>query len=315
MGVLVGDHVGHALQLGVRRGPLVHQQRGLAERDGAEVLHGPGGEVGDGEQVELVARIGQAVVVLEVPQRRDRDLLPEGGQPPLAGDAPDADRRVADAAGLGVLELADDERDEVCRHRDRVGEAYDLARTLPGLGQDARVRDRRERGVDDQRHAEHGLERRLVPAREGPAGVGRLELGGGHRARHAARILVDRAVEAAQLVVEGAAEHQADATGSLGQRLGHGEPAALGRLVERHGRPLLAPAPIDDHRLVDDQLDRVQEDLAHGLGDRDADRLLAAERQGREVGLQTDVVAAGNHGARQTVRIHGASRVRMDVPR
>ena len=37
----------------------------LAERDAAEVLHGAEREVGHGDQVELVARVGDAVVVGE----------------------------------------------------------------------------------------------------------------------------------------------------------------------------------------------------------------------------------------------------------
>jgi hypothetical protein len=65
VGHLVGDDVGHALDLGVRGRPLVHQERRLAKGNGAHVLHGPRREVGNGEEVELVAGIRQAVVLLE----------------------------------------------------------------------------------------------------------------------------------------------------------------------------------------------------------------------------------------------------------
>ncbi len=278
--------------------PVVDEQGGLPEGDGAEVLHGAGREVGDGQQVELVAGIGQAVVVLEVPQRGHRDLLAEGGQRPLAGHAPHAQRRVAHAARLGVLQLADHEGDQVRRHLDGVGEAHDLAATLGRLRQDAGVGDDGERRVDGQRHVEHRLEGRLVPAGEGTAGVGGLELGGGHRAGDAARVLVDRPIETAQLVVEGAAEDQPQAPAARGQRLGERQPAALGGLVERDRRPLLAIPGIDDHRLVDGELDGVQHDLADRLVDRDGDRLLAAEGQRGEVGIEPDVVTARDNGAR-----------------
>ena len=50
----------------------VDEQQALAERDAAEVLHRAGGEVGQGDQVDLVARVGDAVVVLEPAQARRR---------------------------------------------------------------------------------------------------------------------------------------------------------------------------------------------------------------------------------------------------
>ena len=52
----------------------VEQQRGLAERDAAQVLHGPEREVGDGDQVELVAGVGDAVPVGQEAQRELADL-------------------------------------------------------------------------------------------------------------------------------------------------------------------------------------------------------------------------------------------------
>ena len=40
----------------------VDEQGRLAEGDAAEVLHGPEGEVGHGDEVDLVARVGDAEV-------------------------------------------------------------------------------------------------------------------------------------------------------------------------------------------------------------------------------------------------------------
>ena len=54
VGELVGDDVGDALQLGLGGRVGVDEQQHLAEGDAAEVLHGPEGEVGDGDEVELV---------------------------------------------------------------------------------------------------------------------------------------------------------------------------------------------------------------------------------------------------------------------
>src|SRR4029453_8076337 len=251
-------------------------------------------------------------------QRGYRDLLTEGGQPALARHAPDPHRRGADQRGLRLLELAHDDGDQIRRHDDRVGEADDLARALARLRDDARVRYRREGGVDRERDAEDGFEGRLVPAGERAARVGGLELRGRHRARHATRVLVDRAIESAQLVVEGAAERQPEAAGPGRQRCGHRQPTALGRLVEGDGGALLVSLRVDHDRLVDDQLDGVEDDLADRFGDLDGDALLAAKGQRGEVGLEPDVVTARDDGARESVRVHeapGGVRVPPYCPR
>jgi hypothetical protein len=57
-------------------------------------------------------------------------------------------------------------------------------------------------------------------------------------------------------------------------------------------------ARVDDDRLVDGQLDGIEDDLVDGLGDRDRDRFLTTERQRGEVGLQPYVVTARDDGAR-----------------
>ena len=66
-------------------GRRVDQQQRLAEGDAAEVLHRAEGEVGHGDEVELVARVGDAVVVGEEAQRERADLEGEGGEVALAG--------------------------------------------------------------------------------------------------------------------------------------------------------------------------------------------------------------------------------------
>ena len=68
VGDLVGDDVDDALQLGLGGVLGVDEEERLAEGDAAEVLHGAEGEVGDGDEVELVARVGDAEVVGEVAQ-------------------------------------------------------------------------------------------------------------------------------------------------------------------------------------------------------------------------------------------------------
>ena len=205
MGVFMGDHVGDALALGVSGRRLVHEQGGLAEGDGAEVLHRPGREIGDGDEVELVAGIFATVILLIKAQREGADGLAERRQLLLARNAPDAQRRLADHRRRRRLQLADDISHQIGRHRNRVGEADDLLAVLDALLGDGRVGDDLQFRRNNQRGGEDGLEGGFVPAGEGAAGVGRLELRGRESVRLAGLILVRTAVEAAQLVVKHAA--------------------------------------------------------------------------------------------------------------
>ena len=61
---------------------LVDEERRVAEGDAAEVLHGAGGEVRDGDEVHLVAGVGDVEVVGEEAQRERADLEGELGRGP-----------------------------------------------------------------------------------------------------------------------------------------------------------------------------------------------------------------------------------------
>ena len=100
----------------------VDEEQDLAEGDAAEVLHGPEGEVGDGDQVELVARVGDAVVVGEVVEAEGPDLERVAGEVALADGVDDAEVDAARRDRVGDLEGADDEGDQVGRHDHGVGE-------------------------------------------------------------------------------------------------------------------------------------------------------------------------------------------------
>ena len=77
---LVRHDVGDELLLGLRGRRRVDEQDALPERDAAQVLHGPGREVGQRDEVDLVRRVGDPVVVLEPPEGELPDLQPEAGQ-------------------------------------------------------------------------------------------------------------------------------------------------------------------------------------------------------------------------------------------
>ena len=116
VGELVRDDVGHPLELGPRRLGRVDQERGVAEGDAAEVLHGAGHEVRDGDEVHLLARVRDVEVLGEEAQREGADLEGELGQAALAGGAHDPERNAVDVDRLGGLQLSDDEGHQVGGH-------------------------------------------------------------------------------------------------------------------------------------------------------------------------------------------------------
>ena len=103
---------------------------------------------------------------------------------PLAGLVDDAQRDAVHVDGIGRLHRADDERRQVSTSASCPRTGSDPAVAVVALHLGA-VGDREERLVDHERRAEHGLQVGLVPAGEGAARVGGLELRGGDRARAA----------------------------------------------------------------------------------------------------------------------------------
>ena len=110
MGELVGDDVGNALLLGVRAPGRIDEQHALAERDAPEVLHRSGCEVRQGDEVDLVARVRNAVVLLEPAQGERADVEGEAGELGLARHVVHAQTDAIDVDGVGGLQRADDER-------------------------------------------------------------------------------------------------------------------------------------------------------------------------------------------------------------
>ena len=206
MRVLVRDHIGHALEFRVSRGLPVNQEGVFTKRDRPQVLHGPGGEVRNGEQVQLVTRVRQAVIVLEKPERVGRDLQRESGEVAFPRYAPDPQRCAADLNRVRCLQVAHDEGDQVRGHADRVSEPQNLLSAFDPFRDDACIGNRGQAGIDHQGQGEHGLECRFVPTGEGPTSVCRFELGGSQDAWRAGLLPVGAPVKASKLVVEDALE-------------------------------------------------------------------------------------------------------------
>ena len=180
MGQFVTNHRGHGLQLPLVGLVRVDQQEDLAERDAAQVLHGAESEVGQGDQVDLSSRYLQVVPVGKPPKRVGGHLQGERRlvAPPRRVDDPDWHAVHVDR--LGRLERPDHEGHQVGGQGDGVDERHPVGAVAQwgtrGLGT---VGDGQQVLGDDQRHPERGFHVWLVEAREGPAGVGGLELGCG----------------------------------------------------------------------------------------------------------------------------------------
>ncbi len=115
VGHLVGDDQGDFF-LGADGGRFgIDEQVGLAVGDGAEVLHGAGLEVGQGDEVELLERVGNAEVGVVVVEHVLGDIDAVGREGDLVGRGADADGHAVGFAG-GALEVADQEGDEVSGH-------------------------------------------------------------------------------------------------------------------------------------------------------------------------------------------------------
>ena len=191
VGDLVGHHVGDPLELHVRGRPLVHEERGLAERDRAEVLHRARREVRDGEQVELVARDTACRSSARRSRARTRRRRARSASSVwLAGHAPHAERRGPDHHGRRWPRARRPRRP---RDRSTCG-CVSAKRTtfLPGAAGVSSPRcacstPRRAARARRASTANTALKRGLVPARERAPGVGGLELGGRDRVRRRRR--------------------------------------------------------------------------------------------------------------------------------
>ncbi len=120
------DHIGYTLQFAVRGALLIHQQGCFAVCNGCQVFHGPGGKVRNGEQVQLVAGIGDPIVALKKGERCRRNVLAKSSEMPFPRNGPQAKRGLADHHRFGRLDPAYDECDQVGGHFNCIGEAQYL---------------------------------------------------------------------------------------------------------------------------------------------------------------------------------------------
>ena len=118
----MGHHVGDAFQFWLGRGSRIYQQEHFAKGDGAQVLHGPGREIGQCQQVQLVARIGNVVVLGEVPQGECADVEGELREVGHARAVDHTQRHAIHVDWLGGFQLTHHETHQIGGHLHGVAE-------------------------------------------------------------------------------------------------------------------------------------------------------------------------------------------------
>ena len=154
-----------------RAAVFADEEKLLAKDDRAGVLHRAGGEVGHRDDVELLERIFDGEVAIEIPQRELRRLEREAELVLAIRRAADAYRNAIGAAG-DALPIADAQRDEVGRHALGRGELSTCvcrrrARAYPTAGVRSRSRCLARRSWPTPRRSPSSPARRT---KETPAG-------------------------------------------------------------------------------------------------------------------------------------------------
>ena len=171
----------------------------------------PEREVGECHQVDLAAGNVDVVPLPEPPERVRGHLQGEPGQVAPSGWVDHPHRCSVDVDRVGGLKWPHDEGNEVGGERDRLFEHHQVCSVAEGgPGQLCSVGDSQQVLWSHQGHGEGGLHVGFVKAREGPPGVGRLELRGGNGVGGAVGVRQGAVVETPQAVVEGTGEVQVE---------------------------------------------------------------------------------------------------------
>ncbi len=270
--------------------------------DRTPVLHRAHRSPGQGELIELWQGVAHAEVAVEIAH----DLLRRGHREarlfrlPLGGV--NAELNAVDAV-FELVHLADEEGDEISRHRHRAGERdFLLAPRERRGGRRRHIGDRGQRRVHHRAYVEGRAERRLVPRRKELARVHRLHL----RREHD---LLDEAPLLAQLVAQlikplgvpadpaGVVDLQAIVAGrDEAARGGQRRRFALG--VEARAKIDLLSGARAQPRGCEAQVGGIENDRRDRLPDLDVDDRPAFEA----------IVAGGGHDAQRIVPGHDVLR-------
>ena len=127
MGKLVAHHIGHQLLLVLRACLRVEQKQRLAAGDAPEVLHRASRKIGQGDHVDLLAWVGDAVVALEPLECNSPNVERQRGEMRLSGHVNDSQGCAGNIDRFGGFKLAHDDGDQIRTHRKCVVERYGRA--------------------------------------------------------------------------------------------------------------------------------------------------------------------------------------------
>ena len=133
MGKFVCNNVGNELPFRLCRIDRVNEKEILSERDAPKILHRPGGEIGECEQFNLVARIRNAVVVLKPLQAELCDVESELGEMSFTWYVHEPQRDAIDVTPFGGFKRSNNEGDEIRAHHHRVGKCDCNEIVCPGF--------------------------------------------------------------------------------------------------------------------------------------------------------------------------------------
>ena len=284
----VGHHLGHPLAGAGRRVFRVHQQRRFAVGDAAPIFHRPGGEVGDGDMVQLGQGIGNAEVIVEIPQQLDRSIQRESGLRFLARRSPDAHPRAVGGISLHRHQIAHHKGQQVGGHHRRLGESDRLpSRRGRRFRHDGRIGNRLVAVGEHQSDVEHRLKRRLIPAGKGAAGIGSLKLRSSQIADFPVRRPVFGAVKPHQPVIQHAGKRQIQLRRPRRQNPPEIQRNGFGIGIQRHRmNPHRRPPVAPQGHGADLQLRRIQRNAGGRLQNLHIHGLPPRESKGIQIRLQ-----------------------------
>ncbi len=270
----------------------IEKEPRLAERDAPEVLHRAEREVGERDEIALLAGVRDAVIVSEEFDREGADVEREAGEVAPPGHVRDPYGHSTRVDRLGDLQRADDPCDQIRRHRDRLAESDTHVPVGQLLAVDlGPVRQCEQPVGDHEGDREDCFELGLVEAGERGPGVRRLELRRGQDLVGAGLVDVGAAVEAEEPVADLAVELQLQ-HGVTGRECPVGrdhEPFELG--VDGQGRRNGPVALAEGHEGHLEALG-VEHDRVGGLGELERDDDLAGERGCVQIRGDQELVAA-----------------------
>ena len=292
----VGHHFRHPLP-GAGRGILrIHQQRRFPVGDGPPILHGPGGEVRDGDMIQLFQRIGYAEIVVEKGKHPRRSFQRE---PPLLLLAPGRPHRHPGIVGRPLLnagQIPHHESQQIGGHHRRFGKPHRLiAGIQPRLLHNRRVGHRHQLRRNVQRQLKGRLARGFIPAGKGPPRVRSLELRRRQIRRFPLRVDILAAVKPPQLVIQLSAEPQIQLRRPGIDPGGKGQGRRFPLLVQDNGRGPLAFPLLHQGSGVEGQFVGVKDDFGNGFGDFQVNDLPPVKGELFQVGLQSKAILARAH--------------------